>query len=344
VIRFSSQSGRYNPHELALNPGARLGPYKILSAIGAGGMGEVYRARDTRMERPVAIKILPSQAASDSQLRERFDREVKVLAALSHPNIVAIYDVGTLDGIPYAAMELLDGATLRERTAGAPLPLRTAVDYAVQIGRGLAAAHDKGIDGTLRERPKTAVFGGAEGTWAFHANATVNKGRPNEGRAVLVDVDASLRGGGDRKPYRIFSDPGQQDEARVSPNGRWLAYTDLATGRPEVHVQSLVTKGAKWRVSNAGGRWPRWRSDGTELFYLAAGGKLTAVPVQPDTTSFHAGVHEPLFQTGHSVLAPGLSAFNVSPNGQRFLITTAGDENQTASIVVVTNWPAAMKP
>ena len=108
-------------------------------------MGEVYRARDTRLERPVAIKILPSHVAGDPQLRERFDREVKVLAALSHPNIVAIHDVGTLDGIPYAAMELLDGATLRERIAGAPLPLRTAVDYAVQIGRGLAAAHDKGI-------------------------------------------------------------------------------------------------------------------------------------------------------------------------------------------------------
>ena len=130
---------------MALNPGTRLGPYEILFAIGAGGMGEVYRARDTRMERPVAIKILPSQVAGDWQLRERFDREVKVLAALSHPNIVAIYDVGTLDGIPYAAMEMLDGATLRERTAGAPVPLRTAVDYAVQIGRGLAAAHDKGI-------------------------------------------------------------------------------------------------------------------------------------------------------------------------------------------------------
>ena len=108
-------------------------------------MGEVYRARDTRLERPVAIKIVPSHVAGNPQLLERFDREVKVLAALSHPNIVAIHDVGTLDGIPYAAMELLDGVTLRERMAGAPLPLRTAVDYAVQIGRGLAAAHDKGI-------------------------------------------------------------------------------------------------------------------------------------------------------------------------------------------------------
>ena len=109
----SLPSGPYNPDELALNPGTRLGPYEILSAIGAGGMGEVYRARDTRMDRSVAVKILPSQLAGDSQLRERFDREVKVLAALSHPNIVAIYDVGTFDGIPYAAMELLDGATLR---------------------------------------------------------------------------------------------------------------------------------------------------------------------------------------------------------------------------------------
>jgi hypothetical protein len=148
---------------------------------------------------------------------------------------------------------------------------------------------------------------------------------------------------GDRKPYRLFSDPGQQDEARVSPNGRWLAYTDLASGRPEVFVRGLVTAGAKWAISNAGGRWPRWRSDGKELFYLAADGKLTAVPVEPDPTTFRTGAHEPLFQTGRSVRG-GLSAFNVSPDGQRFLLTIAGYENQTASIVVVTNWPATMKP
>jgi len=117
----------------------------IEGPVGAGGMGEVYRAHDARLNRTVAIKIVPERVAADEDLRNRFDREVKVLAALSHPNIVAIFDVGTHEGTPYAAMELLDGTTLRDRIAGAPLPLRTAVDYAVHIGRGLAAAHDKGI-------------------------------------------------------------------------------------------------------------------------------------------------------------------------------------------------------
>ena len=108
-------------------------------------MGEVYRARDTRLHRQVAIKILPSGSGVDPQFRERFDREARAVAALSHPNIVAIYDVGTHDGAPYAAIELLEGDTLGTRIGTSPLPLRTALDYAVQIARGLAAAHGRGI-------------------------------------------------------------------------------------------------------------------------------------------------------------------------------------------------------
>ena len=129
---------------MALAPGTRLGPYVVESLIGSGGMGEVYRARDTRLRRHVAIKILPGRMA-DSQSRERFDREARAVAALSHPNIVTIYDVGTHDDTPYAATELLEGETLRSRIGTSPLPVRIAVDYAVQIARGLAAAHVRGI-------------------------------------------------------------------------------------------------------------------------------------------------------------------------------------------------------
>ena len=129
---------------MALAPGTRLGPYEIESLIGSGGMGEVYRARDTRLHRQVAIKILAG-SVSEPQFRERFDREARAVAALSHPNIVAIYDVGTHDDTPYAATELLEGETLRSRIGASPLPVRTAVDYAVQIARGLAAAHGRGI-------------------------------------------------------------------------------------------------------------------------------------------------------------------------------------------------------
>ena len=126
-------------------PGTKLGPYEILERIGRGGMGEVYRAHDARLQRKVAIKIVASRGAADPALRERFDREARAVAALSHPNILAIYDVGDHEGVPYVAVELLEGDTLRAHIGTSPLPLSTALDFAVQIGRGLAAAHDRGI-------------------------------------------------------------------------------------------------------------------------------------------------------------------------------------------------------
>src|SRR5262249_4526641 len=130
---------------LALTSGTRLGPYEIIAAIGAGGMGEVYRAKDTRLNREVAIKVLPTAVAADTDRRTRFEREAKAVAALSHPNILAIHDVGVADGVAYAVTELLRGATLRERLQDGALPVRKAVDTAIQIARGLAAAHDKGL-------------------------------------------------------------------------------------------------------------------------------------------------------------------------------------------------------
>ena len=126
-------------------PGAKLGPYEIIEPLGHGGMGEVYRARDARLQRQVAIKTVASSTLSDPQSRERFDREARAVAALSHPNILAIYDVGSQDGIPYLAVELLEGETLRSRIGTFPLALSTALEYAIQVARGLAAAHDRGI-------------------------------------------------------------------------------------------------------------------------------------------------------------------------------------------------------
>ena len=130
---------------MTLSPGTRLGPYEITASLGAGGMGEVYRARDSRLQRQVAIKTLASHAAGDPQFRERFEREARAIAALSHPNILAIYDVGSHEGMPYVAIELLEGETLRSRIGTTPLPISTVLENAVQIGRGLTAAHDRGI-------------------------------------------------------------------------------------------------------------------------------------------------------------------------------------------------------
>src|SRR6187431_1268708 len=132
-------------HRMSLAPGTHLGRYEIVSPLGAGGMGEVYRARDSRLDRDVAIKILPESVARDPERLARFEREAKAVAALSHPNILALHDAGTEDGTTFAVMELLEGETVRERLAHGPIPLRRAIDTAIQIARGLAAAHAKGL-------------------------------------------------------------------------------------------------------------------------------------------------------------------------------------------------------
>ena len=123
--------------------GESFGPYEILGLLGAGGMGEVYRARDSRLNREVAIKILPRNFAVDPDRRARFEREAKAIASLSHPNILAIFDTGVHEGQLFIVTELLEGGTLRERTGR--VPVRKAIDIAVQIAQGLTAAHDKGL-------------------------------------------------------------------------------------------------------------------------------------------------------------------------------------------------------
>ena len=130
---------------MALSAGTRLGPYEVLAPLGAGGMGEVYRARDTRLGREVAVKVLPAAFSADPDRLRRFEQEARAASALNHPNILTIYDVGTHDSAPYVVSEFLDGETLRERLAGATLPARKAMDYGIQIAEGLAAAHEKGI-------------------------------------------------------------------------------------------------------------------------------------------------------------------------------------------------------
>jgi hypothetical protein len=130
---------------MTLTPGIRLGPYEILSSLGAGGMGEVYRARDTRLGRDVAVKVLPAEFSADAERLRRFEQESRAAGALNHPNILTIFDVGEHDRSPYVVSELLEGETLRQRLAGSALPQRKAIDYGLQTAKGLAAAHEMGI-------------------------------------------------------------------------------------------------------------------------------------------------------------------------------------------------------
>jgi Tol biopolymer transport system component/predicted Ser/Thr protein kinase len=130
---------------MAIQVGQRLGPYEILSAIGAGGMGEVYRARDTRLERIVAVKILPDHLSDRAELRERFEREARTIASLNHPHICVLHDIGQQDGTNYLVMEYLDGETLAERLKKGPLPIEQVLKYAIEIADALDKAHRKGI-------------------------------------------------------------------------------------------------------------------------------------------------------------------------------------------------------
>ena len=130
---------------MALTSGTKLGPYDIQSLIGSGGMGEVYRAHDSRLDRIVAIKILPKSYSADAERLQRFVQEARSAAALNHPNILSIFDIGEERGAPYIVSELLEGQTLRERIGSGPISSRKAIDYALQVARGLTAAHEKGI-------------------------------------------------------------------------------------------------------------------------------------------------------------------------------------------------------
>jgi len=181
---------------MPLAAGTKLGPYEILSPLGAGGMGEVYRARDPRLNREVAIKVLPDSLRRDSERLRRFEQEAHAVGALNHPNILAVYDVGTHGEVPYLVTELLDGVSLRDRLQEGALSPRKATDYAVQIAQGLAAAHEKNIvhrdlkpdnvficsDG----RVKILDFGLAKSTELGPQDHTVTALEPLTGSGVML--------------------------------------------------------------------------------------------------------------------------------------------------------------
>src|SRR5450432_1292257 len=130
---------------MSLTSGARVGPYEVISPAGAGGMGEVYRAKDTRLDRTVAVKILPAHLSDNPEARQRFDREARAISSLNHPNICTLYDVGHQDGMDYLVMEFLEGETLAARLAKGPLPPEQVLKYGIEICEGLEKAHKQGV-------------------------------------------------------------------------------------------------------------------------------------------------------------------------------------------------------
>ncbi|HEY3122536.1 MAG TPA: serine/threonine-protein kinase, partial [Thermoanaerobaculia bacterium] len=130
---------------MSIAAGTKLGPYEILAPLGAGGMGEVYRARDTRLERTVAVKVLPAHLSSSAEVRRRFEREAKTISQLSHPHICALYDVGNQDGVEFLVMEYLEGETLADRLLKGSLPTEQTLRFGIEIADALDKAHRQGI-------------------------------------------------------------------------------------------------------------------------------------------------------------------------------------------------------
>ena len=137
---------------MALTSGTKLGPYEIVSPVGAGGMGEVYRARDTRLGRDVAIKVLPEALPNDAYRLRRFEQEARTIAALNHPNILGIHDIGAHDGAPFLVSEFLEGQTLRDKLVSGPMPVRRAIECALGIAQGLAAGRSVAPDPLRRTK------------------------------------------------------------------------------------------------------------------------------------------------------------------------------------------------
>jgi Tol biopolymer transport system component len=478
---------------MALSSGTRLGPYQILDPLGAGGMGEVYRARDTRLDRSVAVKIIHAELSRDPQRRSRFEREARAIAAMSHPHICALYDVGHHEGVDFLVMELLEGKTLESRLESGPQGIGDVLVWAIQIADALDKAHTSGFllfrrDGALVAQPfdvsalrltgspvmiadavgfnpisYQGLFSASDnGTIAYQAltarsqfvwfdrqgkrlaeampaadystvcltpdekQIVYDLADPKSGnidiwgfdvanaRASRLTFDAavdfmpvcslassevvfsSLREGppslyrqlianpGSEKPVlrseraKIASDwsadgrlivysilnqktnwdvevlplaggesqtflatPAEERNARLSPDGRWMAYMSNETGNFEVYVQPYPATGTKWQISKGGGVQPQWRRDGRELFYLTADKKLLGVAVQTGA-AFVPGETRSLFDTRITGWdrAGGSNQFAVAANGQRFLVNSATDE--TLSITLVRNWSSSL--
>ncbi len=211
-----------------VEPGSCFGPYEILAPLGAGGMGEVYRARDTRLGREVAVKLLPAAAGAEAERLRRFEVEARAASALNHPNVLTIHDVGTQDGRPYLVAELLTGETLRARLVRGALPLAEAVELAVQVARGLAAAHERGI--AHRDLKPENLFVTAEGTMKIldFGLARLEEPSGEEADGSLTRPGAVLGTLGYMAPEQVR---GQPADSRADLFALGAVIYEMATGR-----------------------------------------------------------------------------------------------------------------
>ncbi|HJX93483.1 MAG TPA: protein kinase [Pyrinomonadaceae bacterium] len=228
---------------MSLSPNTTLAHYTIVSKIGAGGMGEVYRARDNRLDREVAIKLLPIEVSSDSDRLQRFEQEARATSALNHPNILTVYDIGTHEGSPYIVAELLEGEELRDRLDVGQIPLRKAIDYAQQIVSGLSAAHEKGIVHrdlkpenvfiTKDDRVKILDFGLAK----LRGNSGEAQGSEDATRKAITNPGVVMGTVGYMSPEQVRS---QLTDQRSDIFAFGVILFEMLTGKRAFHRESVV--------------------------------------------------------------------------------------------------------
>lgn len=230
--------------ESRIPAGTRIGPYVVLEFLRAGGMGEVYKARDTRLERTVAIKFLPRTLGAEPVPLHRFEREARAASALNHPHICTLHDVGDHDGWPYLVMEFLEGESLKDRIAGKPVPLRELLDIAVQTADGIQAAHAKAIVHrdvkpgnifiTCGGQIKILDFGLAKRTLEAHVPSDATEPHPNN--AAVTPTEISVTGPGTITGTLAYLSPeqarGEEVDARTDIYSFGVVLYEMATGRP----------------------------------------------------------------------------------------------------------------
>src|ERR1700682_109892 len=309
-------------------PGRRLGPYEILSAIGAGGMGEVYRARDTRLDRIVAIKVLPTHLSDRADLRERFEREAKTIASLNHPHICVLFDIGQQDGVDYLVMEYLEGETLAQRLVKGPLPLEQVLQYAIEISDALDKAHRKGV--THRDLKPGNIMLTKTGTKLLDFGLAKLKQQvaPATPLSELPTVNDSLTAQGSIVGTLQYMAPEQLESKEVDARTDIFAFGavvyELATGKRAFEGKSQASLIAailereppamsslqpmtppsldqvvkKCLANDPEERWQNAHDLMSELKWIAEAGSQASVPAPPVS---HRKVREPLTQAAVAV-------------------------------------------
>jgi serine/threonine protein kinase len=337
---------------MTLSSGTKLGLYEVVAMLGAGGMGEVYRATDTKLGRSVAVKVLPEAFEFDADRVQRFEREAKVLASLNHPHIAALYGMEEAGGRHFLVMELVEGETLAERHA---ISVQQALEYARQIADALEAAHEKGIVHrdlkpanvkiTPDDKVKVLDFGLAKAMETAPAAGNLT----NSPTFSMAATQAGMILG-----TAAYMSPEQAKGFQADPRRDVFSfgvtlYTSNETGRGNIYVQPFPPTGAKYQISKDIGYDPIWSPDGKELFYALGPGQTVVVSIttQPIFT-FSNPVSVP--HGGRSENGPNVIGRNsdIISDGKRFVgVIDSGSTPSAAvpapQIQVVLNWLEELK-